>query len=77
MPDQKQSRNNGLWVKLVTVLLITLGYFGRFEFESLKDQQAKTEAKVIDIDKKLDVLAAMVGIRVAENQNKTTASNTP
>ena len=78
MSNEKQSKANGLWVKLVTLLLVILGYFARDEFETLKAAQATTEAKVVDIDKKLDVLSAKVGMGMAQApSSKTTASNEP
>jgi len=65
MSMDKQSRANGLWLKLVSLLLTIIGVLAAMAWNDLKARQLSTETRVIAVEGKIDTLTQKVDDRLA------------
>lgn len=70
MSDPKQSRANGLWLKIVVLLLAVIGFFGKRTLDAMDARQERTEQAVNEVKDKLDVLTDRVDSAIEDRPVK-------
>lgn len=65
MTTDKQSRANGLWLKLVSLLLTIIGVLAGMAWNDLKARQLTTETNLAVVEHKIDTLTQKVDDRLS------------
>ena len=73
MNADKQGKSNGLWIKLVAVLLTVIGFLCSHTLVGIENRQDRMESKLNDVDKKVGELA--VSLKMAEGDRAKVSVN--